>query len=115
MDVCYHPDDQPLHGYTSWYANKSRLCLSHIADIELPNRNGPRPGVLFPLFSWTASTLNADLLLPALEQYERPVGPDPAWKDKKINKAVWRGSTTGSDLSIPHARKHSQRVRLARR
>lgn len=94
MDICYHPDNQPLHGYTSW--------------------NGPRPGVLFPLFSWTASTLNADLLLPALEQYERPVGPDPAWKDKKINKAVWRGSTTGSDLSIPHARKHSQRVRLAR-
>ncbi|GAA5880142.1 hypothetical protein JCM16303_001228 [Sporobolomyces ruberrimus] len=94
MDICYFPENQPLHGYTSW--------------------NGPRPGVLFPLFSWTSSTLNADLLLPALEQYERLVGPDPAWKDKKINKAVWRGSTTGSDLTIPHARKHSQRVRLAR-
>ncbi|GAA5989676.1 hypothetical protein JCM5350_001660 [Sporobolomyces pararoseus] len=94
MDICYFPDNQPLHGYTSW--------------------NGPRPGVLFPLFSWTSSTLNTDFLLPALEQYERPVGPDPVWKDKKFNKAVWRGSTTGSDLTIPHARKHSQRVRLAR-
>lgn len=67
------------------------------------------------MFSWTSSTLNTDFLLPALEQYERPVGPDPQWKDKKYNKAVWRGSTTGSDLTIPHARKHSQRVRLARR
>ncbi|GAA5912419.1 uncharacterized protein JCM6883_005663 [Sporobolomyces salmoneus] len=94
MDICYFPENQPLHGYTSW--------------------NGPRPGLLFPLFSWTSSTLNTDFLLPALEQYERPVGPDPAWKIKKYNKAVWRGSTTGSDLTIPHARKHSQRVRLAR-
>ncbi|GAA5851432.1 hypothetical protein JCM3766R1_004574 [Sporobolomyces carnicolor] len=94
MDICAFPDSQPLHGYTSW--------------------NGPRPGVLFPMFSWTSSTLNTDFLLPALEQYERPVGPDPQWKDKKYNKAVWRGSTTGSDLTIPHARKHSQRVRLAR-
>ncbi|GAA6063769.1 hypothetical protein JCM10212_006265 [Sporobolomyces blumeae] len=94
MDICYFPENQPQHGYTAW--------------------NGPRPGILFPLFSWTSSLLNSDFLLPALEQYERPVGPDPAWRDKSLNKAVWRGSTTGSDLTIPHARKHSQRVRLAR-
>ncbi|GAA5941976.1 uncharacterized protein JCM15063_004260 [Sporobolomyces koalae] len=94
MDICNFPDNQPLHGYTSW--------------------NGPRPGILFPLFSWTSSTLNTDFLLPALEQYERAVGPDPIWSKKKYNKAVWRGSTTGSDLTIAHARKYSQRVRLAR-
>ncbi|GAA5991508.1 hypothetical protein JCM11641_001189 [Rhodosporidiobolus odoratus] len=94
MDVCYHIENQAIHGYTAW--------------------DGPRPGLLFPMFSFSTTSLHSDLLLPPLEQYERPVGPDPAWKDKKQDRAVWRGSTTGSDLSLEHARKYSQRVRLAR-
>ncbi|GAA5872179.1 hypothetical protein JCM8547_003827 [Rhodosporidiobolus lusitaniae] len=94
MDVCKHPENQAIHGYTSW--------------------TGPRPGLLLPMFSFSTTSLNSDLLLPPLEQYERQVGPDPSWADKKNDKAVWRGSTTGSDLTAAHARKHSQRVRLAK-
>ncbi|GAA5909757.1 hypothetical protein JCM6882_002666 [Rhodosporidiobolus microsporus] len=94
MDVCYHPENQAIHGYTSWA--------------------GPRPGLLLPMFAFSTTSLNTDLLLPPLEQYERPVGNDPLWADKKHDKAVWRGSTTGSDLTSEHARKYSQRVRLAR-
>ncbi|BGP15572.1 hypothetical protein JCM10213_003316 [Rhodosporidiobolus nylandii] len=94
MDVCQHPESQAIHGFTAW--------------------NGPRPGLLFPMFSFSTTSLNSDLLLPPLEQYERPVGEDPLWGDKQHDKAVWRGSTTGSDLTAAHARKYSQRVRLAR-
>ncbi|GAA6041033.1 hypothetical protein JCM8097_004685 [Rhodosporidiobolus ruineniae] len=94
MDMCYHPENQVIHGYTAW--------------------NGPRPGILFPMFSFSTTSLNSDLLLPPLEQYERPVGPDLPWAEKPYNKVVWRGSTTGSDLTQAIARKYSQRVRLAR-
>ncbi|GAA5838300.1 hypothetical protein JCM11251_003457 [Rhodosporidiobolus azoricus] len=94
MDVCYHPENQAIHGYTAWA--------------------GPRPGLLLPMFSFSTTSLNTDLLLPPLEQYERAVGEDPLWANKKHDKAVWRGSTTGSDLTAAHARKYSQRVRLAR-
>ncbi|GAA5838080.1 hypothetical protein JCM9279_004120 [Rhodotorula babjevae] len=94
MDVCSHPENQALHGFTSW--------------------TGPRPGVIFPLFSFTTSSLTSDILLPPLEQYERSPGPDPSWSDKKHDKALWRGSTTGGDLTNAHARKYSQRMRLAR-
>ncbi|BGO91104.1 hypothetical protein NBRC10512_005802 [Rhodotorula toruloides] len=94
MDVCQHPENQAIHGFTAW--------------------PGPRPGFLFPLFSFTTSSLHSDLLLPPLEQYEAPVGPDLPWALKKHDKALWRGSTTGSDLTQPHARKYSQRVRLAK-
>ncbi|GAA6021125.1 hypothetical protein JCM10207_003377 [Rhodosporidiobolus poonsookiae] len=94
MDICGHPENQAIHSRTSW--------------------PGPRPGLLLPMFSFSTTSLNADLLLPTLEQYERAVGPDPAFRDKKHDKAVWRGSTTGSDLTQAHARKYSQRVRLAR-
>ncbi|BGP39508.1 Protein O-glucosyltransferase 2 [Rhodotorula kratochvilovae] len=94
MDVCSHPENQALHGYTAW--------------------TGPRPGLLFPLFSFSATSVNSDLLLPPLEQYERGTGPDPVWADKQHDKALWRGSTTGADLTAAHARKYSQRLRLAR-
>ncbi|GAA6056634.1 hypothetical protein JCM3770_006321 [Rhodotorula araucariae] len=94
MDVCFHPENQAIHGYTAW--------------------TGPRAGLLFPLFSFSATSVNSDLLLPPLEQYERGTGPDPAWTDKKHDKALWRGSTTGADLTAPRARKYSQRMRLAR-
>ncbi|KAK4049073.1 Protein O-glucosyltransferase 2 [Microbotryomycetes sp. JL201] len=94
MDVCRHPDNQPLHGFTAWA--------------------GPRPGLLFPMFSFTSSSMHSDLLMPALEQWEMPVGPDPEWEDKTIDKLLWRGSTTGSDLTLAHMRKNSQRPRLCK-
>ncbi|KAL8292384.1 hypothetical protein RQP46_000996 [Phenoliferia psychrophenolica] len=94
MDLCQHPERQGIHGFTAW--------------------PGPRPGLLFPLFSFTSTSLHSDILVPPLEQYEREVGLDPIWKEKTQNKLVWRGSTTGSDLTIPHMRKFSQRPRLCR-
>ncbi|KAM0752099.1 hypothetical protein T439DRAFT_200763 [Meredithblackwellia eburnea MCA 4105] len=94
MDLCTHPERQGIHGFTAW--------------------PGPRPGLLFPLFTFTSTSLHSDILVPPLEQYEREVGPDPLWKDKVKEKIVWRGSTTGSDLAIPHMRKYSQRPRLCR-
>lgn len=90
-----HPENQPIHGFTAW--------------------PGPRPGLLYPVFSFTSSALHSDLLLPPLEQYEVAVGPDPPWGRKRLDKVIWRGSTTGSDLAIPHMRKWSQRPRLCRR
>lgn len=52
MDVCSHPDNQGSHGFTAW--------------------PGPRPGLLYPMFSFTASSLHSDLLLPSLEQFDYP-------------------------------------------
>ncbi|GAA5914455.1 hypothetical protein JCM6882_003023 [Rhodosporidiobolus microsporus] len=94
MDMCYHPEYQPIHGFTAF--------------------EGSRPGLLYPFFSLSATSVFSDLLLPPLEQYGDEVGPDPPWHEKKQNKLIWRGGTTGSDLTIAHARKYSQRVRLAR-
>ncbi|GJN88899.1 hypothetical protein Rhopal_001870-T1 [Rhodotorula paludigena] len=94
MDVCHFPNNRILHGFTAW--------------------EGPRPGVLFPLFSFSTSSLNSDLLLPPLEQYERGVTNDVSWSDKTFDKALWRGTTTGGDLVAPLPRKFSQRIRLAK-
>lgn len=94
MDVCTHPEAQGLHGFTAW--------------------TGPRPGLLFPMFSFSGTQVNADLTLPALEQFDYPVGDlSTPWTEMK-DKVVWRGSTTGSDLTNPHMQTHSQRPRLTR-
>jgi len=93
MDLCTHPDSQGLHGFTAW--------------------PGPRPGLLYPLFSFTTSSMHSDLLLPALEQFDHPVGPLVPWAEMR-DKVVWRGSTTGSDLTNKHMQAFSQRPRLAR-
>lgn len=92
MDVCYHPERQPVHGFTAW--------------------PGPRPGWLFPMFTSTTTSMHSDLLVPPLEQYyDFPLG-DEGWEKKKFDTVFWRGSTTGADLTNPHMRKWSQRVRL---
>lgn len=61
------------------------------------------------------TSLHTDLLVPPVDQYDYALGVDPAWEDKKHNKLVWRGSTTGANLNIEHFRKWSQRPRLCRR
>lgn len=115
MDVCQHPENQAIHGFTAWCVSSCFGCFFDVLLTRPARRPGPRPGFLFPLFSFTTSSLHSDLLLPPLEQYEAPVGADLPWALKKHDKALWRGSTTGSDLTQPHARKYSQRVRLAKR
>ncbi|BGP40488.1 Protein O-glucosyltransferase 2 [Rhodotorula kratochvilovae] len=94
MDLCTHPETQLIHGFTAW--------------------SGPRPGLLYPLFVSTMTSMHSDLLIPPIDQYDRPLGRDPVWEDKKHNKLVWRGTTTGADLNIEHMRKWSQRPRLCR-
>lgn len=94
MDLCSHPDWQLIHGFTAW--------------------PGPRPGILYPLFVSTTTSMHSDLLVPPIDQYDRPKGNDPAWEDKKYDKVIWRGTTTGADLNIEHHRKWSQRPRLCR-
>ena len=100
------------------------------------NRPGPRPGLLFPIFSFTGTSVHADFLAPPIDQYDSPVGNDPCvalrptsppssrradrtfrrdWDDKEFEKIMWRGSTTGADLNIPHMRRWSQRPRLLSR
>ncbi|CEQ39606.1 SPOSA6832_01136, partial [Sporobolomyces salmonicolor] len=94
MDACEHPEMQLIHGFTSW--------------------SGPRPGRLFPIFSSTSSSMHSDLLIPPIDQYDRRLGNDPEWDDKKYDKVVWRGTTTGADLNVEHMRNWSQRPRLCR-
>ncbi|BGP16588.1 hypothetical protein JCM10213_000498 [Rhodosporidiobolus nylandii] len=94
MDLCTHPESQLIHGFTAW--------------------PGPRPGLLYPVFVSTTTSMHSDLLIPPIDQYDRRKGDDPAWEDKKENKAFWLGTTTGADLNIEHMRKWSQRPRLCR-
>lgn len=84
MSMCGSPKLQPLHGFTAW--------------------NGPRPGLLYPLFSFTTTDVHSDLLLPPVDQYDTPVGLDPSWEEKTDSRVVWRGTTTGADLNIEHVR-----------
>ncbi|SCV72127.1 BQ2448_4821 [Microbotryum intermedium] len=94
MDVCSHPERQTLHGFTLW--------------------DGPRSGLAYPLFAMTSTLMHSDLLVPPIDQYDRPVGNDPRWEEKKRDKVVWRGSTTGADLNLTWMRDYSQRPRLCR-
>ncbi|KAM0791241.1 hypothetical protein ACM66B_005720 [Microbotryomycetes sp. NB124-2] len=94
MDLCDHPSFQPIHGFSAW--------------------PGPRPGLLYPLFTFTKTAWHADLLMPPIDQYDRPLGNDPDWEEKKHDRMVWRGTTTGADLTIKHMRDYSQRMRLVR-
>jgi hypothetical protein len=112
MNPCNHPERQGIHGFTSWYIvllTLSRLLLIVNFDFDRP---GPRPGLLYPLFTSSTTALHSDLLLPPVDQFDYPQGDDVAWSRKSNEKVIWRGTTTGADLTIEHMRKYSQRVRL---
>ncbi|GAA5868209.1 hypothetical protein JCM3774_000601 [Rhodotorula dairenensis] len=94
MDMCYHPENQLLHGFSAW--------------------SGPRPGILYPLFVSTSTSLHSDLLISPVDQWDHTIQNDPAWEEKEHNKVIWRGTTTGADLTIDHMRKWSQRPRLCK-
>ncbi|BGP16485.1 hypothetical protein JCM10213_001178 [Rhodosporidiobolus nylandii] len=92
MNMCENPEWQYLHGFTSW--------------------PGMRPQTLRPLFSFAKTTMHSDILLTPLEQYWDHEPWDPTWEDKKYDKAVWRGSTTGVWFDRGTWWRSSQRVRL---
>ncbi|BGP40375.1 hypothetical protein JCM10449v2_004337 [Rhodotorula kratochvilovae] len=95
MNMCENPEWQYLHGkscFTSW--------------------PGMRPERLRPLFSFAKTTMHSDMLLTPLEQYWDHEPWDPEWEKKTVNKAVWRGSTTGVWFDRGTWWRSSQRVRL---
>jgi len=76
MDPCLRPDVRWKH---------SQTIVEGLARSEL-----------FPLVSFSKTPLHSDILSTPMEQFYNDVGQDPKWEDKKFNKVVWRGSTTGS-------------------
>ncbi|BGP16467.1 hypothetical protein JCM10213_007927 [Rhodosporidiobolus nylandii] len=94
MDLCEHPEVRRLNGLTaSW--------------------TGPRPHVLYPLFSFTKTSVHADILVPAISNdYYVEVGRDPVWEQKKHNKVLWRGDTTGAFFARGTGWRQTQRARL---
>lgn len=86
-----------------------------VIETDETHRTGPRPGLLFPMFTMTTTTMHSDLLVPPIDQYDHPLGIDPIWEEKIHEKLLWRGTTTGADLTNEHHRIWSQRVRLCRR
>ncbi|GAA5947892.1 hypothetical protein JCM3765_007015 [Sporobolomyces pararoseus] len=94
IDLCLHPELKNLNGFTS-------------------SSNGPRPFLLYPLFSSSKTSLHSDLLIPSISSdFYTPVGKDPLWEGKKFNKVFWRGETTGSWYSRGSGWKNNQRARL---
>lgn len=112
MDLCIHPDSQTIHGFTAWLALRPFSRNIPKLSYVLSGRPGPRAGLLYPIFSFTGTTMHSDFLAPPIDQYDVPVGYDPPWEEKTVNKVIWRGTTTGADLNIAHMRKWSQRPRL---
>ena len=93
MDICLHPEIMPLHGFTTSV--------------------GTNPGELVPLFTFAKTTVHSDILATPLEQYSSTyIGDDPDWKDKSINKLLWRGSTTGVEFAKHVKWELSQRARM---
>ena len=93
MDICQHPEQMHLHGFTS------------APGTNLAN--------LVPLFTFAKTNLHSDILATPLEQYsDTYIGFDPEWAEKKNNKLLWRGSTTGAEFAKNVEWKLSQRARL---
>ncbi|KAH9809072.1 family 90 glycosyltransferase [Melampsora americana] len=93
MDICQHPESKPLHGFTTAPGTE---------NIEL-----------VPLFTFAKTTTQNDVLVTPLEQFsDTYIGDDPNWKQKKLNKLLWRGSTTGAEFMKGIDWKSSQRSRL---
>lgn len=93
MDICQHPEIMPIHGFTT--------------------APGTNAGPLVPLFTFAKTNIHSDILVTPLEQYsDTYVGYDPNFTDKKRNKVLWRGSTTGADFDSHSDWRASQRSRL---
>lgn len=54
----------------------------------------------------------SDILITPIEQYDADPGEDPLWANKRKNKMLWRGSTTGSRYDRATLWRPSQRSRL---
>lgn len=83
-DLCSNPYLIPLHGLT---------IEAHEPDSH------PRPhSQLLPLFSLAKTSINSDILITPLEQFERRPAKDRAWEKKRDPRLAWRGSPTGISM-----------------
>ncbi|KAJ8294136.1 Beta-1,2-xylosyltransferase 1 [Rhodotorula toruloides] len=95
LDICEHPAVRDLNGFTSW--------------------PGPRPHLPYPLFSFTKTSVHADLLVPFISNdYFIEIGRDPVWESKKHNKVLWRGDTVGAYHAKGTGWRQTQRPRLVK-
>lgn len=78
MDVCINPE------------------LAQLMGVLAAHHKGPGPDrVMYPVMSMCKSTFNADVLGVSAEAWTEDVGEDPPWEEKKKDKLLWRGKTTG--------------------
>ena len=79
-------------------------------------RAGPRPHLLYPLFSPIKTSVHSDLLFPSItNDYYTEIGRDPLWEQKKYNQVLWRGETTGAYHAKGTGWRQTQRARLVQR
>jgi hypothetical protein len=90
-DLCSHPYNLDLHGFTSG------------KEIHVD-------GNLKPVFSLSKTSLHADILAVPTEQWfeDLPVIP---WAERTSEKLLWRGSNTGIHYSKDTPWQQSQRIR----
>ena len=84
-----------------------------LTNVSRAVREGPRPYLLYPVFSWFKTSMHSDLLSIPLEQYYTEVGADPLWEKKK-DKVLWRGSSSGTfrEKGTPWRSAHRDRLVL---
>lgn len=98
-DICQNPYLMDLHGLT--------------VEKHGPSSH-PRPHTsLLPLFSLAKTSVNSDILITPLDQFNNGLGTDPKWEDKRDSRLVWRGSTTGiswMNKDTPWRKSHRSRL-----
>ncbi|WVW82295.1 hypothetical protein I302_104301 [Kwoniella bestiolae CBS 10118] len=95
MDPCTHP------------------TLTHLVGFLSGHGKGPAPSKeLYPVLAMCKTTLHADVLGVSMEAWTEDVGNDPAWEDKKDDRMLWRGKTTGIYFNDEVPWNISQRINL---
>lgn len=90
-----------------------RVLTSTVSELC---RSGPRPYLLYPMFSFTKTSMHSDLLVPSFSNdFYTEVGKDPTWEGKRQNKVLWRGETTGAWHAQGSGWRNTQRARLVSR
>ena len=103
-----------------WPSYRQQKNLLADAYVRRPrarvNRAGPRPHLLYPLFSPVKTSVHSDLLFPSItNDYYTEIGRDPLWEQKKYNQVLWRGETTGAYHAKGTGWRQTQRARLVQR
>nr|XP_019015081.1 uncharacterized protein I206_01169 [Kwoniella pini CBS 10737]OCF53862.1 hypothetical protein I206_01169 [Kwoniella pini CBS 10737] len=95
MDPCIHP------------------TLTHLVGFLSGHGKGPGPSKeLYPVLAMCKTTLHADVLGVSMEAWTEDVGDDPIWEEKKDDRMLWRGKTTGIYFKDEVPWNISQRINL---